>query len=152
MKFIGLFLLCVFLSSCELSRDSGVWRGEVSVDDGYTFSEQCQLEVEITRSSDTLILHSMNLGCPRYSYSWRVGAFDLFGGGIWKYGQRLGEVDPDGEVDLSLHSAVVDEPLPMAYRSIRLRWRRVGSELQIWQESEGLGRPGTVKGWLRRKR
>lgn len=152
MKFIGLILFCVFLSSCELSRDSGLWRGTVTVEDGYRFTEQCQVEVEITRSSETLILHSVAMECPRYSYTWGVGAYDVFGGGIWKYGQRIGDLDPDGEVELDLSSGVVDEPLPMAFRSVRLRWKRMGSELQFWQEGEGFGRRTEAKGWLQRKR
>jgi hypothetical protein len=154
MKFHFLFvsLFCVFLSGCNLTGDSGLWRGSVSTKESYDRSEQCDLEIEITRSSDTLIVHSLNLNCPRYSYQWRVGAFDLFGGGIWKHGQRVGNVDPSGEVELELFPWVTDEPLPMGNRSIKLRWNRLGSELQFWQESNRFGWNQITSGWLRKVR
>ncbi len=145
-------LLACLLPGCELTRDSGLWRGSISPTDSFEMNENCELEIELTRTSETLIVHTVNMGCPRYSYQWRVGAFDVFGGGVWKYGRRIGNIDPNGEVDLELTDAVVDEPLPMGYRSMRLRWNRVGSELQFWQETESFGRYRVSRGWLRRAR
>jgi hypothetical protein len=150
IHFLLISVFCVLLNGCNLTGDSGLWRGTITTYESHELLESCDLELEINRSEETLIVHSLEMQCPRYSYRWKVGAFDLFGGGIWKHGQRVGNVDPNGEVELELLPWVTDEPLPVGYRSIKLRWNRLGSELRFWQESNRFGWSQKSSGWLRK--
>jgi hypothetical protein len=137
------------LTACELAPDSGKWGGEVTVHDA-TWTERytCSLSVDITHANEVVSLNSVDSFCGERSLHWSPGALSRHGLELWKDGQLVGAIDPDGTVHYEIKDPANTDHYPNHVDRVFVTWTRLGDSLQFrlseWQE----GRERVTEGLL----
>ncbi len=145
-------LLLTVLSGCRVYQDSGLWRGAAIYQDELHIPVACEMEVEITHSTEEIILHTLASDCGDQASRWRPGGFELDGSSVWRNGRIIGTASSSGSARIDLDAETVDEIYPFLAKRVTLSWARSGDRLQFSEEAEFKGRRRSVTGWLSRVR
>ncbi len=156
-SFLFTFLLCVFalfsLTACDFKPDSGLWSGNVEVQNEGLRSHDCNLEVDITHTDDHITLHHVSNRCYYYSSKWHGGTFEVRGTGVWKRDRLVGWAQADGTVTLQLDESVIDDRFPFPAQRMVVSWNRVGGQLRYSEDAyTDLRRVHSASGWLSKSR
>ncbi len=135
-----------------MRRDSGLWKGTVTVDDGYQTPYSCTAEMDISHNDQDLIIHHIANTCFAYGSKWHTGRFELFGSSVWKNGRNVGSAHHDGSGSLELDELTMDERYPHAATTVRISWRRSGIGLDFTEQAYSGGRVVRTTGWLKKIR
>jgi|GEM_PF-1671208 len=150
-KSIAVFLLTLFaLSSCDVYPESGKWSGDTSVIDERSHeSYRCPLSVDLTRTSEVVMIRSLDLFCGSRSLHWSPDAYTRRGSELFKDGQKVGDVYADGTVRLELRDPYFSDRYPNRVNKLVVTWSRMGDALHFSLREETEGYTRTVEGSLR---
>jgi hypothetical protein len=140
------------LVACDLKRDAGLWRGTVVVRDEVRGNSLCDLEVDITHSSEHLMIHHVAVSCDGFRAKWHPGNYEIHAGAIWKNGRAVGWEHNDGSVTLELNDFTMDSRYPFPAHRVVLSWSLAGDSLDYREDSYFAGRVQSTSGWLRKVR
>lgn len=149
-KAISVFLLSLFvLSSCDVYPESGKWSGEVSVvDERSRESYRCPISVDLTRTSEIVAIRSLDLDCGSRSLHWSPDAYTRRGTDLYKEGQKIGDIYPDGTVRLDIRDPYYYHRYPERVGHLVITWSRMGDSLHFSLREESEGQMRSLEGRL----
>ncbi len=148
---ISIFLVALFaLSSCDVYPESGKWDGDLNVTDDVTHeSYRCQGNVDLTRTSEMVLLRNFDLYCGSHSVHWSPDAYTRRGSELFRDGRKAGDIYPDGTVRLDLVDPYFNDRYPNRVGRVVLTWSRMGDSLHFSLREETDGRSRMMEGSLR---
>lgn len=152
-KSISLFLFSLFaLTSCDLYPENGKWAGDLGVtDERSNATYRCPFEVHLTRTSESVSITSVDLYCGSRSVHWSPSAYVRSGTGLFKNGEKVGEIYPDGTVKLEIWDPSFLDHYPNRVSRLEITWSRIGDSLHFSLREHLEGNKRTMEGSLKRK-
>ncbi len=142
------FLALAGLTACDVQRDSGLWRGTVKVrEEGRTVRE-CDVELNLTHTNETMTIHHLHTGCDAYGARWEGESFEVHERSLFLRGREVGWVTLDGTAELALQRYDLGESYPLLADELRLSWQRKGEGLGFTEEVTYAGRKRYSTGTL----
>ncbi len=150
-KTISAFLVCLFvLTSCDIYPESGRWTGDLSVVDERTQeSYRCPVTLDLTRTSEVVILRSLDLSCGSRTMYWSPDAYTRLGIELFRDGLKVGDIYPDGTVRIDVRDPYFNDHYPVRVGRLVVTWSRLGDSLHFSLREETAGRARTMEGSLR---